>query len=93
MIEYSVRKHFPNWPDTSGPLTYARNYLEKRIQMPFRIPAPDDTETRIYVTMLLVGAELGNDDADFKKLIAAAPERLQRPWLTGMLDSVTPRMA
>lgn len=25
MIEYSVRKHFPDLPDTTGPLSYARN--------------------------------------------------------------------
>ena len=47
MIEYSVRKHFPDLPDTTGPQTYARNYLEKLIQVPFRIPALGDTETRI----------------------------------------------
>ena len=63
MIEYSVRKHFPDLPDTTGPQSYARNYLEKLIQVPFRIPALGDTETRIYVTLLLVGAELG--EADF----------------------------
>jgi len=28
MIEYSVRKHFPELPDTTGPRDYARNYLE-----------------------------------------------------------------
>ena len=37
MIEYAVRKHFPDLPDTSGPQTYARDYLEKLIQVPFRI--------------------------------------------------------
>jgi len=93
MIEYSVRKHFPDLPDTTGPLTYARNYLEKLIQVPFRIPALGDTETRIYVTLLLVGAELGDDDADFAKLIAVARERLKRPWLAGALDSATVRSA
>src|SRR5579885_2789667 len=38
MIEYAVRKHFPDLPDTTGPMTYSRNYLEKLIQVPFRIP-------------------------------------------------------
>jgi predicted KAP-like P-loop ATPase len=28
MIEYSVREYFPDLPAASGPLTYARNYLE-----------------------------------------------------------------
>jgi hypothetical protein len=39
MIEYAVRKHFPDLPDTTDPQTYARNYLVKLIQVPFRIPA------------------------------------------------------
>src|SRR5271168_4170366 len=77
MIEYAVRKHFPDLPDTTGPQTYARNYLEKLIQVPFRIPALGETETRIYVTLLFVGAELGEGDPEFAKLIAVARERLQ----------------
>ena len=89
MIEYSVRKHFPDLPDTTGPQSYARNYLEKLIQVPFRIPALGDTETRIYVTLLLVGAELGENDPAFNKLIAEARERLRRPWIGGSLDAAT----
>ena len=93
MIEYSVRKHFPELPDTSGPQSYARAYLEKLIQVPFRIPALGDTETRIYVTLLLVGAEIGEDDPAFNALIAKARERLKRPWIGGALDPATVREA
>jgi hypothetical protein len=93
MIEYSVRKHFPDLPDTTGPLTYARNYLEKLIQVPFRIPSLGETETRIYVTLLLAGAELGEDDPDFNKLIAAARQRLRKPWESGALDASTVKTA
>jgi predicted KAP-like P-loop ATPase len=93
MIEYAVRKHFPDLPDTTGPQTYARNYLEKLIQVPFRIPALGDTETRIYVTLLLVGAELGDNDPAFNTLIGAARERLKRPWTSGALDAATVRAA
>lgn len=93
MIEYAVRKHFPDLPDTTGPQTYARNYLEKLIQVPFRIPPLGDTETRIYVTLLLVGAELGEQDAAFKDLITAARDRLKRPWKSGALDAATVRTA
>ncbi|EFG84762.1 NTPase KAP [Novacetimonas hansenii] len=80
MIEYSVRKHFPDLPDTTGPRDYARNYLEKLIQIPFRIPALGGVETHIYVTLLLVGARLGDEDAQFKALVAVAREALKRPW-------------
>ncbi|MEQ8393673.1 MAG: Qat anti-phage system ATPase QatA [Gammaproteobacteria bacterium] len=93
MIEYAVRKHFPDLPDTSGPQTYARNYLEKLIQVPFRIPALGETETRIYVTLLLVGAEVGETDPAFYKLIGVARERLKRPWTSGALDAAAVRSA
>ncbi|WP_407176384.1 Qat anti-phage system ATPase QatA [Bradyrhizobium sp. STM 3562] len=89
MIEYAVRKHFPDLPDTTGPRDYARNYLEKLIQVPFRIPALGETETRIYVTLLLVGAEIGVTDVGYDKLIAVARERLRRPWESGALDFPT----
>jgi predicted KAP-like P-loop ATPase len=93
MIEYAVRKHFPDLPDTTGPQTYARNYLEKLIQIPFRIPALGETETRIYVTLLLIGAEVGEGDPAFARLIAAARERLKRPWTAGALDAATVKSA
>lgn len=93
MIEYAVRKHFPDLPDTTGSQTYARNYLEKLIQVPFRIPALGDTETRIYVTLLLIGSELGENDPAFNALIAASREQLKRPWIAGALDPATVRSA
>jgi predicted KAP-like P-loop ATPase len=93
MIEYAVRKHFPELPDSSGPRDYARNYLEKLIQVPFRIPALGETETRIYVTLLLVGRDLGEEDAAYKKLIEAAREVLKRPWTATGLDAEKVRTA
>ena len=93
MIEYSVRKHFPDLPDSTGPQTYSRNYLEKLIQVPFRIPALGQPETRIYVTLLLVGAELGESDPAFNRLIKVARGLLTRPWLGKVLDAVTTKTA
>ena len=86
MIEYAVREHFPDLPATSGPLTYARNYLEKLIQVPFRIPSLGAPETRIYTTLLLIQAEIGETDAAFVKLLAAARDLLKRPWRNPILD-------
>lgn len=80
MIEYSVRRHFPELPSSSGPAGYARNYLEKLIQVPFRIPALGATETHTYVLLLLAEGELGAGDTDFQMLISAAREQLKRPW-------------
>lgn len=93
MIEYAVRKHFPDLPDSTGPRDYARNYLEKLIQVPFRIPALGETETRIYVTLLLAGAEIGEDDVDYVKLIDVAREKMKRPWTSGGLDAATVKTA
>lgn len=93
MIEYAVRKHFPDLPETTGPRDYARNYLEKLIQVPFRIPALGETETRIYVTLLLTGAEIGDDDASYARLIAVARESLKRPWESAGLDAATVKAA
>jgi hypothetical protein len=93
MIEYAVRKHFPDLPDTTGPQTYSRNYLEKLIQIPFRIPALGDIETRIYVALLLVGTRLGESNAAFTSLIAAARERLKRPWTSAPFDVASAKLA
>lgn len=87
MIEYSVRKHFPDLPDTTGPRDYARNYLEKLIQIPFRIPSLGGVETYIYVTLLLVGARLGDDNEEFGELVKVARTALKRPWDPTGFDS------
>ena len=87
MIEYSVRRHFPDLPiPAAGATSYARSYLEKLIQVPFRVPALGVAETRAYITLLLAGASVGEDDPLFGKLLAAAREDLRRPWQSG--DSI-----
>lgn len=82
MIEYAVKDHFPDLPPSAGPVSYARNYLEKLIQVPFRIPSLGGAETRTYITLLLVEAELGSEHAGFKKLLEKAREDMRRPWLS-----------
>ncbi|MBN8801345.1 MAG: NTPase KAP [Stenotrophomonas acidaminiphila] len=86
MIEYAVREHFPDLPPNSGPVSYARNYLEKLIQVPFRIPALGPAETRTYITLLMVEAALGAQDDRFLNLLTAAREDMKRPWLSKGLD-------
>lgn len=86
MIEYAVRDHFPDLPPSSGPVSYSRNYLEKLIQVPFRIPALGAAETRIYVSLLLAENALGSDDPTFARLISAARDQLKKPWLIQGLD-------
>lgn len=91
MIEYAVREHFPNLPLTTGPVPYTRNYLEKLIQVPFRIPALGVQESRAYVTLLLVQALVGEDYAGFKTLLAKARESLNRPWLGASISQADVR--
>ncbi len=81
MIEYAVRQHFPDLPLTTGPLPYVRNYLEKLVQVPFRIPSLGIQETRTYVTLLLVGGLVGEEDEGFRALLDKARNSLNRPWL------------
>jgi KAP family P-loop domain len=89
MIEYAVREHFPDLPPSSGPVSYARNYLEKLIQVPFRIPALGLAETRVYVTLLLAENALGTSDRRFIQLLGAAREDMKRPWKSRGLDRKT----
>ncbi|MRV70679.1 NTPase KAP [Duganella sp. FT92W] len=89
MIEYAVRKHFPDLPPSMGPVPYARNYLEKLIQVPFRIPALGLAETRIYVTLLLAEVAKGANNSEFKKLLEGARNELKRPWLSRGLDMMS----
>ena len=81
MIEYAVRQHFPNLPLVSGPIPYARHYLEKLIQVPFRIPVLGVHESRIYVTLLLVEALVGDCHDGFHTLLDKARASLNKPWL------------
>ena len=80
MIEYAVRQHFPDLPVTTGPATYARNYLEKLIQVPFRLPSLGYAETRIFVTLLLMLNDCGEESDTFTKIVDLAREVLRRPW-------------
>lgn len=89
MIEYAVREHFPDLPQSVGPVSYARNYLEKLIQVPFRIPALGIAETRVYVTLLLAENALGADDERFRSLLEKAREDMKRPWKSRGLDRQT----
>lgn len=86
MIEYAVREHFPDLPQGAGPVTYARNYLEKLIQVPFRIPALGLAETRSYITLLQLESVIKADGEQFKKLLTAAQKDMLRPWKSRGLD-------
>jgi len=81
MIEYAVRQHFPNLPLASGPMPYARNYLEKLVQVPVRIPALGIQETKTYVTLLLIEQLVGEKHEGFAALLGKARKSLNQPWI------------
>ncbi|NJK91772.1 MAG: hypothetical protein HC904_08085 [Blastochloris sp.] len=85
MIEYSVKQHFPDMPIGQAGATYARAYLEKLIQVPFRIPALGDVEIHAYIALLMAEATLGSDNENFANLLNVAREKLRRPWEGGRL--------
>lgn len=89
MIQYAVRKHFPDLPQSSGPVGYAQNYLEKLIQVPFRIPALGPVETQVYSALVMAEAALGAENEVFKKLLEKAREILTKPWAGEILDAVS----
>lgn len=92
MIEYAVRRHFPDLPVSPTSVPYARNYLEKLIQIPLRIPALGQQETRIYVLLLLVEAIMQDSKHEgFVKLLTDARTALNSPWLASTIDQTAVR--
>ncbi|MEA4816309.1 MAG: Qat anti-phage system ATPase QatA [Lachnospiraceae bacterium] len=83
MIEYAVRNHFPDLPDDGDIRTgfeYSKRYLEKLIQVPFRIPALGEIESGMYITLLLIGSCLKEDSPEFDKLLTVAINKMKKPW-------------
>lgn len=85
MVEYAVRQHFPDLPSSVSASNYARNYLEKLIQVPLRIPALGPAETRTYVALLLLEKQLPGSRA-FAPYLSLARELLAQPWKSHGLD-------
>ena len=84
MIRYAVKKYFPDMErekDVNIGDNFADKYLEKLIQVPFRIPALGPVESQLYTILLLTGSKLNAEEDDgYKKLIGAAHKKLEKPW-------------
>ncbi len=87
MIEYAVHEHFPNLPNnkdeteaTKTEYDYSKRYLEKLIQVPFKIPALGRVESEMYITLLMIGSQVRDDDDKFKALLFTSLEKMKKPW-------------
>lgn len=81
MIEYAVHNHFPNLPEEiKGNYDYSKRYLEKLIQVPFKIPALGEVESEMYITLLMISSQIKDDDTEFNSLLATAIEKMKKPW-------------
>ncbi len=83
MIRYAVKKHFPDMERETGVNTsnsFADKYLEKLIQIPFKIPALGQIEAHLYIMLLMVGSKLEAESAEYKKLITDVLGKLAIPW-------------
>ncbi|RCR67021.1 Qat anti-phage system ATPase QatA [Larkinella punicea] len=85
LIEYAVRKHFPDLPIDRT--EYTRNYLEKLVQIPIRIPSLNRLQTSNYIGFLLLQNHL-QAEAETLSLIAAKFESSKKtPFDNVVLDS------
>lgn len=66
MIEYAVRDHFPNLPSDYS--EYTKNYLEKLIQIPIRIPTLNKLQTGNYIKFLMLQNHLGNNLSEVERV-------------------------
>lgn len=56
LIEYAVRRRFPELPGTDAEV--GRDYLEKLIQIPIRIPPLSNAENHSYINLLFAQSNL-----------------------------------
>jgi len=64
LIQYAVRRRFPELPGTDAEV--GRDYLEKLVQFPIRLPPLGGAEIESYINILF--AKLRLDDTDFLKV-------------------------
>ena len=83
MIRYAVKKHFPDVVDENKynvGIEFSNKYLEKLIQVPFRIPALGEVEACNYIMLLMVGSVLSESNENYKTLCDEGIERIKKPW-------------
>lgn len=69
LVEYAVRLRFPELPNAE--IEVGRNYLEKLVQFPMRIPPLNTVEVQSYANLLFAQLDLGPDSNAYKKVCEA----------------------
>lgn len=83
MIRYAVKKHFPDVVDENKynvGIEFSNKYLEKLIQIPFRIPALGEVEACNYIMLLMIGSVLSESNSNYQALCSEGITRIQKPW-------------
>lgn len=83
MIRYAVKKHFPDVMDENSynvGIEFSNKYLEKLIQVPFRIPTLGEVEACNYIMLLMVGSVLSESNSNYQALCSEGITRIQKPW-------------
>ena len=81
MIEYAVRQHFPGLPIVPARSRTPDIISKSSFRCRFAFRRLVCREVRVYVTLLLVEALVGEDHDGFAKLLVTARDRLNKPWL------------
>lgn len=79
MIRYAVKKHFPDILDENkynAGTEFSNKYLEKLIQVPFRIPALGEVEACNYIMLLMVGSVLPESNKQYQALSSEGIARI-----------------
>lgn len=84
MIEYAVRRHYPDLPVSQA--DYTKHYLEKLIQIPIRIPSLNQLQTQNYIRFLLLQHHLKDDQALLDEICQAFEESRATPYDTTELS-------
>lgn len=84
IIEYAIEKHYPERSQQEGGYRPFSDYLEKLIQLPYKLPRLSRKEQETYITLLLCQQYLENDFSriyadyrEFKKENIYAPYNLK----------------
>lgn len=84
MIEYAVRRHYPDLPVSQA--DYTKHYLEKLIQIPIRIPSLNQLQTQNYIRFLLLQHHLQDDQGLLDDICQAFEKSRAKPYDTTELS-------